>query len=508
MDFLLLGLGVFLALVASGAVRTAESALSSISRARVEEMQKNEVSGAVSLMRVLGNRATHINLLVLLQTVLDASAAVLAGAIALRFIPERGWALVAAIAVISLVAFVVVGVYARTVGRQNPYTVLLNSARVLSVLATVLGPLTKLLIWVGNKITPGPVFRDGPYSTEVELREMVDVAQEHGIVEVEERRMIQSVFDLASTTARSVMVPRPEMVWIEAEKNAGQATALCVRSGHSRIPVIGENVDDIVGVIYLKDLVQETYTNTDGGRSVLVKDVMREPTFVPDSTNLDDLLNKMQVNRNHIALLVDEYGGIAGLISIEDILEEIVGEIADEYDTSEVAPIERLPEEPKPSTTPEGAASGSTRGFARPASQLEGDDAAGTDDAAAQRNHNANPSRRYRVVSRLSLEDLQDLIDEDLGEDLEFSEETTDQVDTVGGLLAYELGRVPLPGATVTSHGLTLTAEGAPDRRGRMKMRSVVVEVGDLRAARVQRDSAGDDQERRSDAAAEHNEGQ
>lgn len=241
--------------------------------------------------------------------------------------------------------------------------------------------------------------------------------------------MIQSVFDLASTTVRQVMVPRPEMIWIESGKSAGQATALCVRSGHSRIPVIGENVDDIIGIVYLKDLVQKTYYATDGGRSVTVDEVMRPPKFVPDSRSLDALLQDMQERQNHIAILVDEYGGVAGLISIEDILEEIVGEIADEYDNDEVAPIEEVSE------------------------------------------------RTYRVVSRLALEDLKSHIDEAFEQDIEFSEEITDQVDTVGGLIAFELGRVPLPGARVETSGLVLTAEGARNRRGRLRMHSVVVEV-------------------------------
>lgn len=155
--------------------------------------------------------------------------------------------------------------------------------------------------------------------------------------------MIQSVFDLGDTTAREVMVPRPEMVWIEEDKTAGgQATSLAVRSGHSRIPVIGENVDDIRGVVYLKDLVQQTYYSRDGGRSVKVADVMRPAVFVPDSKRLDDLLAEMQRDRNHMAVLVDEYGGIAGLVTIEDVIEEIVGEIADEYDAGETPDVEDL----------------------------------------------------------------------------------------------------------------------------------------------------------------------
>lgn len=417
------------ALVLSGLCRTVDSALSGISVARVEEMVKDDVRGAARLRRVAVNRATHINLMVLGQTVLDVTAAVFAGAVAFEVFDRLSVAMVVTIVVMSLISYVFVGVLPRTLGKQSPYSTALSAAPILSVLATVFGPVAKLLIWVGNKVTPGGGFREGPYSTEVELREMVDIAQEKGVVEVDERRMIQSVFDLAQTTARSVMVPRTDMIWIEADKTAGQATTLCVRSGHSRIPVIGESVDDIVGIVYLKDLVAETYSHADGGTSVLVKDIMRDANFVPDSKNLDDLLHDMQRLRNHIAVLVDEYGAIAGLISIEDILEEIVGEIADEYDDKEVAPIV----------------------------DLEAD--------------------TYRVVSRLSLEDLNDLVKETYGKELTFSEDILDTVDTVGGLIAYELGRVPLPGSTVHTCGMALTAEGKRDRRGRMRVTSVVVTV-------------------------------
>ncbi|MCK2199323.1 hemolysin family protein [Corynebacterium callunae] len=426
-----LGIATVLALTLSSFFGAVESALSMVSRARVEQMHKDEVTGSAALLHVIDSRAVHINMLVMLRTLLDSSAAVLAGAIAISVIDNWAWGIAAAIISVSLVTFAVVGVFGRTVGRKNPYTVMLRSAVMLGIFAKVLGPLARLLIWVGNIIAPGPGFRNGPYATEVELREMVDIAQEHGIVEIEERRMIQSVFDLASTTVRQVMVPRPEMIWIESGKTAGQATALCVRSGHSRIPVIGENVDDIIGIVYLKDLVQKTYYATDGGRSVTVDEVMRPATFVPDSKSLDALLQEMQEEHNHIAILIDEYGGVAGLISIEDILEEIVGEIADEYDNREVAPIEKIGE------------------------------------------------RTYRVVSRLSLEDLQEHIEEELEQDLEFSEEIQDQVDTVGGLIAFELGRVPLPGATVESSGLKLTAEGERNRRGRLRMHSVVVVVSE-----------------------------
>lgn len=417
-----------LAMISAAVLSTVETAVTLISKARVQEMHRDETPGAKALLRVLDHRARHVNVLVLLRTTCEMTAAVLVSALALDLIAQQSWAILAAIATLTLFTFLILGVTTRTLGRRNPYSISLASAMILGFIGKLMGPVEKLLIWVGNILTPGGGFRDGPFATEVELREMVDIAQERGIVEIDERRMIQSVFDLASTSARAVMVPRPEMVWIEADKHCGQAVALCVRSGHSRIPIIGESVDDIVGILYLKDIVQRTYSRTDGGRGVPVTEVMRPPVFVPDSKPLDDLLDEMQRDRNHIAVLVDEYGGVAGLISIEDILEEIVGEIADEYDTEEVAPIEDL--------------------------------GGGT----------------YRVVSRLSLGELAELYDEAHGIHIEFDDDITEDVDTVSGLLAYLLGRVPLPGVEVECAGLKFTAEGARDRRGRMRVHSVVVE--------------------------------
>lgn len=275
----------------------------------------------------------------------------------------------------------------------------------------------RLLILIGNALTPGKGFRNGPFASEIELREVVDLAGERGVVDADERRMIQSVFELDTTPAREVMVPRTEMVWIEADKTAAQAMSLAVRSGHSRIPVIGENVDDILGVVYLKDLVPYA----DRSRKVKVRQVMRSAVFMPDSKPLDALLDEMQRRRNHMALLVDEYGGIAGLVSIEDILEEIVGEIADEYDKDEIAPIEQV-----------------------------------------------GPGK-YRVSARLPIDDLGELFD------IEIDEE---DVDTVGGLLAHALGRVPLPGSKAVVQGLQLKGEGGADARGRMRIHTVVVRRG------------------------------
>ncbi|NDZ93774.1 HlyC/CorC family transporter [Streptomyces sp. SID6673] len=415
-----------------GLFAAVDAAITTVSMARVEDMAKEQRAGAVRLIAVLHGRATYVGLAVLMRVTSETAAVALMTLVLTDWLGV-GWGLFAAIVGMAVVSFVAVGVGPRTLGRQHAYTIALSSAIVLQGIGLLLKPLTRLLIMVGNAVTPGKGFRNGPFATEVELREVVDLAEASGVVAADERRMIQSVFDLGDTNAREIMVPRPEMIWIEQDKTAAQAMNLAVRSGHSRIPVIGENPDDIVGVVYLKDLVAE------GGRSTSahVHDFMRDAEFIPDSKPLDKVLADMQRTRNHMALLVDEYGGIAGLVTIEDVLEEIVGEITDEYDTDEVAPIEEL----------EGGS--------------------------------------YRVSARLPVEDLGELFGIDIDDD---------EIETVGGLLGLELGRVPLPGARVESNGLLLVAEGGPNRQGRQRITTLLVtrvdhpDVGDASSADGDRD--------------------
>ena len=411
-------LGAVLLIGLGGLFAAVDAAISTASLARVEEMVRDERPGAIRLARVLVDRPRYINLVVLLRITCEVSATVLLVSYLDGYLGVA-WGLFAAAATMVVVSFVIIGVGPRTVGRQNAYTIALSAALPLHAISVLLTPISRLLVLIGNALTPGRGFRNGPFASEIELREVVDLAQQRGVVADDERRMIQSVFELGDTPAREVMVPRTEMVWIESDKTAAQALSLAVRSGHSRLPVIGENVDDVVGVVYLKDLVQQT--RTENGRvDARVGEVMRPAVFVPDSKPLDTLLREMQRDRKHMALLVDEYGAIAGLVTIEDVLEEIVGEINDEYDADEVAPWEVL------------------------------------------------GSNRFRVSTRLPIEDLTELYEDlDVGEDLE--------VDTVGGLLAHELGRVPLPGAQVSWNGLRLRAEGGPDHRGRVRIGTVLI---------------------------------
>ena len=411
-------IGAIALILLGGLFSAIDAAISTVSMARVEEMVRDERPGAVRLARVVTERPRYINLVVLLRIACEATAAVLMVAYLYDHLGLQ-WTLFAAAAIMTVASFVVVGVGPRTIGRQNAYPIALASALPLQAISVLLAPISRLLILLGNALTPGRGFRNGPFASEIELREVVDLAQQRGVVADDERKMIQSVFELGDTPAREIMVPRTEMVWIESDKSAAQATSLAVRSGHSRIPVIGDNVDDILGVVYLKDLVRRTYYSASAARDITVAEVMRPAVFIPDSKALDDLLKEMQRDRIHMALLVDEYGATAGLVTIEDVLEEIVGEIADEYDTDEVAPVEDL-----------------------------GD-------------------KMFRVSARLPIEDVGELYDIEFNDDLD--------VDTIGGLVALELGRVPLPGAEVVSHGLRLRAEGDPDHRGRVRIGTVLV---------------------------------
>ncbi|SFE40956.1 hemolysin family protein [Blastococcus tunisiensis] len=388
-----------------------EAALQRVSKARVEEMRRDGVKRADGLEQVVLERARHVALLLLLRIVCEMFAAVIVALIFFDLWDSTWQAVFAAAGTMVVVSYVLVGVGPRTLGRQHSYGVALATAGLVKLLGRVLGPVATLLILIGNALTPGRGFRDGPFSSEVELRELVDMAEERGVVESGERNMIHSVFELGDTIAREVMVPRTDVVWIERTKTVRQALALALRSGFSRIPVIGENVDDVVGVVYLKDLVRRSQ-NTGDGRGPKVEELMRTPTFVPESKPVDELLREMQAARVHIAIVVDEYGGFAGLLTIEDILEEIVGEIADEHDAFQRPPVEELPD-------------GS-----------------------------------MRVTARLPVEDLAQLFGVELPED--------DDVETIGGLLARELGRVPIEGAAAEIGGLRLVAESTGGRRNRI----------------------------------------
>jgi CBS domain containing-hemolysin-like protein len=412
----------------AGVFAAADAALGSVSRARVDPLVRARRPGARALAKVTADRPRHVNLLLLLRLICETAATVLLATALARSVDPPGLGVLLAAVIMVVVSYVLIGVGPRTLGRQHPYRVGLLVAAPIRALATLLSPLATLLILVGNAITPGPGFREGPFSSEVELRELVDMASTRGVVDEDERQMIHSVFELGDTLAREVMVPRPDVVWAAQDSPIDKVLRLALKSGYSRLPVLGEGIDDIVGVAYLKDLVGTGHR--DDGTQRTVAEVMRPAVFVPDSKRVDELLKEMQRSRNHMAIVVDEYGGTAGVVTIEDILEEIVGEITDEYDSEEVPPVQEL------------------------------------------------DGRRLRVAARLPVEDLGELFgsDADLALETELARvlEAAD-VDTVGGLLAQLLGKVPLPGAEVEVAGLHLLAEGGKDARGRIRITTVLV---------------------------------
>jgi CBS domain containing-hemolysin-like protein len=438
----------------AGLFAAADAALNSVSRARVDALVRAGRPGARALATVVADRPRHVNLLLLLRLAAEAGATVLLTVALVDTIEPLWGAALTAGGIMLVVSYVLIGVGPRTLGRQHPYRVGMLVAAPIRALATLLGPLTKLLIVIGNAITPGQGFRQGPFSSEVELRELVDMASTSGVVDEDERQMIHSVFELGDTLVREVMVPRPDVVWTERDTAVGKVLRLALKSGYSRIPVLGESVDDIVGVAYLKDLVQAVQaadsTDPDGAKPdegvAPLESVMRAAVFVPDTKRIDELLKEMQRTRSHMAIVVDEYGGTAGVVTIEDILEEIVGEITDEYDSEEVPDVQEL------------------------------------------------DGRKLRVSARLPVEDLVELFPGADGVDSLLTDvlEAAD-VDTVGGLLAHQLGRVPLPGARAEVPGLRLLAEGGKDARGRIRINTVLVEPVE----------PAEDDEERNDAGAE-----
>lgn len=412
-----ISLGVALALtVLAGLLAAADAALSSFSRARAERLVEDDLPGAKRVAQVVDDPPRYLNTALFLRIALEMIVVVLVALVVFDLF-DRTWerVLITAGSMI-VVSYIAWGVAPRTLGKQHHDSIACATAGPLMVLATVLGPLSRLLILIGNALTPGKGFTDGPFSTEAELREMVDLAEASELIESGERQMIHSVFDLGDTIVKEVMVPRTDIVFIEEHKTLRQAIALAIRSGFSRIPVVRDGLDDICGVLYLKDVIKRTFDHPSAQSTERVGSFMREPMWCPDSKPVDELMREMQIKRTHLVVVVDEFGGTAGLATIEDILEEIVGEIRDEYDDREVPDITELGE------------------------------------------------GRYRVSSRLPVDELGEVFGLKLDDE---------DVDTVGGLMAKVLNKVPIAGSVIKYDGLELVAERSTNRRN--KIGTVVV---------------------------------
>ena len=403
-----------LALVA-GWCANAEAALALVSATGAAERAEGK------LATVAADLPRYMSVLLLLRALCEIFAAVLVTAAFVSWLGNDWRAVLASLAVVIGLRYLLTGVRPQT-GRVGPRTerTAQRAAAFLFPLTRALGPLPRLLVACGNALPPArrarpPANEEGPVDR-AELRGLVDYLERRNGIEPGERDMVRSVFELGDTIVREVMVPRTDMVFIEADKTVEQALSLALRSGFSRIPVVGENEDDVVGIAYLKDIVAWSHEHPGAEAAEKVATVIRPASYVPDSKPVDELLRQMQAQRNHVAIVIDEYGGTAGLVTIEDILEEIVGEITDEYD-NEQPPVEWL------------------------------------SDGSA------------RVTARLSATELGELFGVNLEEE---------DVETVAGLLAHALGRVPIAGSTATVHGLRLTAENLAGRRN--KIGTVLVE--------------------------------
>jgi CBS domain containing-hemolysin-like protein len=418
----LLVAAAFLALVA-GWGANAEAALALVSATGAAERAAGDKPGSKPghLATVAADLPRYMSVLLLVRALCEIFAAVLVTVAFVSWLGDDWRAVLSALAVMTGLRYLLTGVRPQT-ARVGPRTerTAHRAAAFLFPLTRALGPLPRLLVACGNALPPTrrvrpPAGEDGPVDR-AELRGLVDYLERRNGIEPGERDMVRSVFELGDTIVREVMVPRTDMVFIEADKTVEQALSLALRSGFSRIPVVGENEDDVVGIAYLKDIVAWSHEHPGAEATEKVATVIRPASYVPDSKPVDELLRQMQAQRSHVAIVIDEYGGTAGLVTIEDILEEIVGEITDEYD-NEQPPVEWL------------------------------------SDGSA------------RVTARLSATELGELFGVNLEEE---------DVETVAGLLAHALGRVPIAGSTATVRGLRLTAENLAGRRN--KIGTVLVE--------------------------------
>ena len=405
-EWIELGIALACALAAS-ILAAVETAVSVTTKARAERMGDRDERGAERIKLIAQDPAPSINAVMFTRMTLEITSIVLASLVVFTQFQMDWQRALVTIGVMLAVSFILWGVAPRTLGRQNPERTMRMFGPLVSGLTTLFGPIAQLMILLGNALTPGRGYADGPFATEAELRDLVDIAEKQELIEAGESKMIHSVFELGDTLVKEVMVPRTDVVFVKQDTTLRQLLSLALRSGFSRIPVVGTDLDDILGIIYLKDVSKRVYDFPDSERHETVAELMRPATFCPDSKPVSDLLRDMQLSHSHLVVIVDEFGGTAGLATIEDILEEIVGEIVDEYDQ----------DAPTVADLGEG---------------------------------------RFRISSRLPVDELGALFGVDLDDD---------DVETVGGLMAKLLNVVPIPGARTVVGDIELIADRAVGRR-------------------------------------------
>lgn len=394
-----------IAVLAFGALLSAaEAALTRMTRAAAEDLVEDGRRGASRVLALADRRRQVLGAVASVRVAVDMLAAVLL-TLALAGLIDRWWVvLLTAVVLNTLLLGVVVGLSPRSAGRRNPDGTLLALVGVLEKVDAVGAPWR----WTENHWGRASTLTDAETRAEVteDLREMIDEIGDSESIEDEDREMLRSVVELGQTLVREVMVPRTDMVTIDADKPASAAMRLFTRSGYSRVPVIGEDADDVRGVLYLKDVLRRLGSHPEQAERE-VSAFTREAVYVPEMKAADDLLREMQTGHFHMALAVDEYGGTAGIVTMEDLLEEVVGEMQDEHDHAE----------PEVEDLGEGL---------------------------------------FRVPARLGLDELGELFDLEIDDD---------DVDTAGGLLSKAIGRVPIPGAVGDAQGVHLVADEATGRR-------------------------------------------
>jgi len=393
-----------------GFLAAADSAFSALSRGDLLELAGRS-RAKISLRAIADDPVAHLNAANFSRVVAETAAAVLVTlAFAIVFGEQWWWTLLVAVLVMTGVSFVLVGSSPRSVGRAHARGVAAIAALPVRFLRVLLGFIANALVWIGNRVTPGRP-RRATFNSEEQLLSMVDEAADAEILEEEDRELIHSVFEFGEAVVRELMVPRTDMVTIAAEATVNEAVQRFLASGVSRVPVEGDGVDDVRGVLYLRDAVRLAHEQPDKSTSMRVAELAREAMFIPESKKADDTLRLMQVEATHLAIVIDEYGGVAGLVTLEDLIEELVGEISDEHDQA-LSEIARL-----------------------------GDGA-------------------YRISARLPTDELGELFDVDLEDE---------DVDSVGGLLVKALGRLAEPGDVVVVSGIQLRAEWVEGLRKRLR---------------------------------------
>ncbi len=396
-----------LVLVAVGGLLAAcDAAMVTLSRAEVQETAIRARFQA-SLLAIAVDTGAHINAVNFLRVLAETSAAVLVTLAISTFVDNPWLVLLIAAGIMTGVSFVLVGASPRSVGRTHPRGLLRGTAPMIHASRLILGPLAGVLVWLGNRVTPGRARAASTFTSEEQLLSMVDEATELDVLEQVDRELIHSIFEWGDTAVREVMVPRTDMVTIEATEKPEKAMRLLLNRALSRVPVRAKDADDIVGVLHLRDVARVLTESKKSSKHTTAAELSRPVLFVPDSKKADETLRQMQQASNHLAMVVDEYGGIAGLVTLEDLIEELVGDITDESDRE------------------------------APDSVVVGE-------------------RQWLVSARLQLDELSDLTG------IEVEDE---DVDSVGGLLTKHLDRLPMLGDRVEVDGLRLTAEHIEGRR-------------------------------------------